>query len=113
MKKTVGPALAILLLTAACGSAEDDVQVAVEETEETDVKPRPLAKSDPEAYKMSPGTAMREIPPALRTQVQRSIICYTDHKRETEGTVAIDADTIRAITNHIKSGGSSNDYCKS
>lgn len=111
MKKTAGTALAILLLTAACSGSEEDIDAQEETAGEPAVRPLPLSKRDPEAYKMDPGTAMREAPEAMRTEVQQSIVCYVEKKREAGETAAVNAKTIRTITAHIKAGGSSKDYC--
>ena len=112
MTKTIaGAALALMLLTTACGGTEEDVPASEDASTESASRPRPLSQTDPEAYKMDPGTAMREAPEAIRADVQRAIVCVVEKARKDTGTAAINADTIRSVTRHITNGGSTQDYC--
>lgn len=109
IKKTAGPALAILFMLSACGESAEPVQD--DGVVQAQPAPKPLSQTDPEAYKMDPGAAMREAPEGMRQDVQRAIVCIVDRSRRDTGTAKIDANTIRAVTDHISKGGSAQDYC--
>ena len=110
-KKTVGVALSILLVTAACSSGNDVASENPSPTEEVSTKRKPLSERDPQAYKMDPGTAMREAPEKLRVEVQKAIVCIVEKAHKEKRPAAINAETIRTVTAHIKSGGRAQDYC--
>jgi len=102
-------ALAATMLTAACGSEPESAPVA---DARQAPKPKPLSQVDPQAYKADPSTAMREVPEAMRRDVQSAIVCRVNRQRS-EGAVApLDAEAIRKITESIQSGTSVDDACR-
>ncbi len=102
-------ALAATMLTAACGS--ESAAPAVVDAKQAP-KPKPISQVDPQAYKADPSTAMREVPEAMRRDVQSAIVCRVN-RQKSEGTVTpLDADVIRRINEAIKAGTSVDDACR-
>jgi hypothetical protein len=101
-------ALGAASLVSGCGNAASEPAV---DAKPAVAKPKPLSQTDPEAFKKDPSTAMREVPPASRNDVQAAIICRVKRMKEAGQTAALDAQTIRTITESLASGRTVDEAC--
>lgn len=101
-------ALGAASLVSGCGSAASE---QVPDAKTVVAKPKPLSETDPEAFKKDPSTAMREVPPASRNDVQAAIVCRIRRLKDAGQPAALDAQTIRTITESVASGRTVDEAC--